>query len=120
MNGVDPANVVGPLFTAELLTRQERQKATQRTSTPTEQLTAIFDALERRVSIKPAYFHTLVEILRSYHNDVAEKIQGKIFAGVDIIVCVLLFLQRFLKMKGNLLLGLTIPLCKDSPQEKEV
>ena len=75
MNGVDPANVVGPLFTAELLTPQERQKATQRISTPTEQLREIFDALERRVSTKPAHFHTLVEILRSYHNDVAEKMQ---------------------------------------------
>ena len=99
MNGVDPANVVGSLFSAELLTPQERQKATQRTSTPTEQLREIFDALERRVSTKPANFHTLVEILRSYHNDVAEKMQGKLFAGVDVIVCVLLFLQRFLKMK---------------------
>ena len=30
-----------------------------------------------------------------------KKCKGKIFAGVDVIVCVLLFLQRILKMKGN-------------------
>ena len=87
MNGIDPANIVGPLHTAKLLTRQERQKATQPTSTPTDQLTAIFDALERRVSTKSEHFHTLVEIVRNHHEDVADKMQGKLLAGVNSIAC---------------------------------
>ena len=95
MNGVDPANVVGPLFTAELLTPQEREKATQRTSTATEQLRAILDALEKRVSTKPAHFHTLVEILRNHHEDVADKMQGKLLQELTLLfVAILLYTCR--------------------------
>jgi hypothetical protein len=78
MDGVDPANIVTPLFTEELLTKEEREKSTLQTRTENQQLQEIYVALERRVSANPQYFHTLVEILQSVPalKDVGDHMKG--------------------------------------------
>ena len=78
MDGVDPANIVTPLFTEELLTKEEREKSTLQTRTENQQLQEIYVALERLVSANPQHFHTLVEILQSVPalKDVGDHMEG--------------------------------------------
>ena len=79
IDGIDPATIVTPLFTEDLLTQQERANATHQMRTKGEQLQVIYDALERRVSAKPKHFHTLVEILQ---NEPALKYVGDHMKGL--------------------------------------
>ena len=76
MRGVDPSNVVAPLFTRGLLTPEERQNATQPTRTDNDKLEAIYTALLRCVSANSEDFYTLVEILRQHHKGVADRMEG--------------------------------------------
>ena len=79
--GVDPDNLVTVLYSNFLLTPEEKSKATQRTLTHSQKLDEIFTTLERRVSVKPDDFHTLVRVLREEPaiKAVGDRIQGEIF-----------------------------------------
>lgn len=76
--GVDPATLVTTLYSYELLTPDEKSKATQKTLTDEEKLEEIFKAVERRVNINPNDFHELLKALRTEPamEIVADKIQG--------------------------------------------
>lgn len=76
--GVDPENLVTVLYSKELLTPEEKSRATQRTLTDDQKLEEMFTSLEKRVSTDPGSFHTLVEALRDEPamKTVADKIQG--------------------------------------------
>lgn len=60
---VDPSTIIKKLYSKFLLTRSERERATQRTLTKHQQLEEVFDCLERRVSTDPSVFNTLVNML---------------------------------------------------------
>lgn len=62
--GVDPANLVTLLYSRELLTPEEKTKATNRSSSSDEKLEELFASMERRVSAKPPDFHKLVKALK--------------------------------------------------------
>ena len=76
--GVDPNNLVAVLYSNLLLTPQEKAQANQRTETDDVQLEVIFTTLERRVSVAPKEFHTLVKALRDEPamTAVGDRIQG--------------------------------------------
>ena len=60
-DSVDPDNLVKVLYSKMLLTREERQKAMQRTETDSQKLEEVVKALERRISADPTVFHTVVQ-----------------------------------------------------------
>lgn len=76
--GVDPATLVTTLYSNELLTPDEKSKATLKTLTDEQQLEEMFKAIERRVNSNPGDFHELVKALRTEPamETVADKIQG--------------------------------------------
>ena len=76
--GADPDTVITVLYTKLLLTREEKGKAKQKTLTVDEQLDVVFDCLERRVSVDPSVFSTLMEILLEEPalEAVGRKMQG--------------------------------------------
>ena len=61
--GADPDTVITMLYTALLLTREEKGRATQSTLSAHQQLDVVFDCLERRVSADPSVFNQLVQVL---------------------------------------------------------
>ena len=62
-SGVSPDYVIKKAYSEHWLTPDERERATQRTLTPNEQLEVVFQCLERRVSVNPSVFHKLVQVL---------------------------------------------------------
>ena len=90
--GIDPANIIVPLFTGGLLTQEERDNATQRMRTEGEKLEEIYKALERRVAVNPGHFHTLLEVLKNEPalKDVGNQMEGNIIFKISPI---LLFLM---------------------------
>ena len=80
MRGIDPANIIVPLFTNGLMNRDERDRATQSMRTEGEKLEEIYKALERRVATNPEHFHTLLEVLKHEEalKDVGEQMEGNI------------------------------------------
>lgn len=63
MSGVDPGSVITKLYSKFLLTREERGRAMQSTLNVSQQLDAVFECLERRVSTDPSVFNKLVLML---------------------------------------------------------
>lgn len=78
MSGVDPGSVVTKLYSKFLLTREERGRAMQSTLTAAQQLDAVFEYLERRVSANPSVFNELVQVLMEEPalEEVGKKMQG--------------------------------------------
>lgn len=60
---VDPDTVIPMLYSKFLLTPEEKRTATQRTLTADQQLSVVFECLERRVSADPTVFNELVQLL---------------------------------------------------------
>ena len=79
-DGVDPENLVKVLYSNFLLTPEERDKALKESLTDGQKLQEIFKAMERRVSVKPIYFNTLLQALgeEPATKGVAERMKGKI------------------------------------------
>ena len=79
VGAVDPENIVPVLYSNGLLTKEEKQKATQQSSTACQRLEEIFKAMERRVHVDPQCFHTLLQALskESATKGVAKKMKGK-------------------------------------------
>ena len=77
--GADPDTVITMLYTALLLTREEKGRATQSTLSAHQQLDVVFDCLERRVSVDPSVFHKLVHVLLEEPalKAVGKKMQGE-------------------------------------------
>ena len=75
---VDPDTVIKKLYSRLLLTRNERERATQKMLTKSQQLEEVFECLERRVSTDPSAFNTLVQVLleESVLEGVGKKMQG--------------------------------------------
>ncbi|CAI8008535.1 hypothetical protein GBAR_LOCUS5841 [Geodia barretti] len=63
VGAVDPENIVPVLYSKRLLTKEEKQKATQQSSTACQRLEEIFKAMERRVHVDPQNFNTLLQAL---------------------------------------------------------
>ncbi|CAI8025676.1 hypothetical protein GBAR_LOCUS14808 [Geodia barretti] len=63
VRAVDPENIVPVLYSKRLLTKEENQKAAQQTSTASQRLKEIFEAMERRVHVDPQCYHTLLQAL---------------------------------------------------------
>ena len=63
IDSVDPDSLVPVLYSNMLLTREERERATQTTETANQRLQVILMALERRISADPNVFHTLLTAL---------------------------------------------------------
>lgn len=76
--GVDPDTLVTTLYSNELLTPDEKAKATHSALTDQQQLEELFTSLERRVNTNPHNFHEIVEALRTEPamEKVADKMQG--------------------------------------------
>ena len=62
-DGVDPDYLVKVLTSNLLLTREEREKAVQKTETDSQKLEEVVKALERRISADPTVFHTVVQAI---------------------------------------------------------
>ena len=79
-SGVDPENLVKVLYGNFLLTPEERDKALKESLTDGQKLQEIFKAMERRVSVKPIYFNTLLQALEEEPatEEVAKRMKGKI------------------------------------------
>lgn len=80
-DGVDPDNLVTVLYSKLLLTREERQRATQRTATDSQKLQEILTALERRISTDPNNFHVILQALTAEPalKAVGDQIKGKTY-----------------------------------------
>ena len=78
--GVDPQNLVTPLYSNLLLTPEERERVLHPNKTASEQLEELFKTLERRVATDPNIFHTLIGALTNEPatKAVAVKIQGRV------------------------------------------
>ena len=76
--GAEPNTIITMLYSKLLLTPEEKGKAKQKTLTVDEQLDVIFDCLERRVSVDPSVFSTLMEVLLEEPalEAVGKKMQG--------------------------------------------
>ena len=74
---VSPDDIVTPLFDKELLTPQERSRANAGHLTLDQRMEEVYLALERRVTVKPAAFHTIIDILKNEPAlaPVAEKLK---------------------------------------------
>ena len=79
-SGVDPENLVKVLYSNFLLTREEKDKAMKESLTDGQKLQEIFKAMERRVSVQPSAFHTLLKALAEEPatEEVAIRMKGKI------------------------------------------
>jgi hypothetical protein len=77
-DGVDPTSLVPVLYSNNLLTREERERAIHSTATDRERIQAILTALERRISIEPSPFHVMLAALMSEPalNAVGRKIKA--------------------------------------------
>ena len=78
IKGACPDNLVSALFSNELLTPEERDRALLSALTDRQKLQEIYKAVERRVSVRCTDFHTLLQALRDEpaHEGVAERIKG--------------------------------------------
>ena len=74
---VSPEDIITPLFDKELLTPQERDRANAGHLTPNQRREEVYLALERRVTVKPAAFRTIIDILKNEPAlaPVAEKLK---------------------------------------------
>lgn len=79
--GVDPQNLLTQIYSELLFTREEKEKVSNMHLTDSERLEEMFVVLERRVSVKPEYFHVVLEKLNNEPalKEVGSKMQGKFF-----------------------------------------
>ena len=90
-DGVDPDHFATVLNSKLLLTREEFQRTTQRTETDHQKLQEILKALERRISVNPNVFRTMLEVLLAEPalEEVGHRIEGVFLSNCHIItVCV--------------------------------
>ena len=82
---LDPENLAPVLYSRGLLTLQEKERATQQTSTSSQKLDEIFKGMMRRVCVNPQCFKTILEALSEEQANtfVAKRIKGN---NITIIV----------------------------------
>ena len=78
IKGACPDNLVSVLFSNELLTPEERDRALLSALTDRQKLQEIYKAMERRVFVRCTDFHTLLQALRDEPatEGVAERMKG--------------------------------------------
>lgn len=77
--GLDPSSVVDKAFARDLLSREERNAASHTHYTDDEKLDKFLGALDRRIAVDKAAFHTFMEVLEaeSAFQHLTDKLKGE-------------------------------------------
>ena len=84
--GLDPSSVVDKAFARDLLSREERNAASHTHYTDDEKLDKFLGALDRRIAVDKAAFHTFMEVLdeEPAFQHLVDKLKGE-FIPSDVV-----------------------------------